>query len=82
MFPGRFEDFDSAVDVVVVDLLRLFDTLLDGSLCGLVVDNVGIGDEIVDGIFLGNRGLDEFVAPAARVGRLPTGTVWSLIPRS
>jgi len=63
---GGFEDVDCAVDVVLVDFFGLLDAFSDASLGGLVIDDIGVSDEFVDGVFVRDRGLNEFVA-ATRV---------------
>jgi hypothetical protein len=54
----------------LVDLLGFVDALADAGLCGLVVDHVGFGDEVVTEVVVSNRPLDEGVLAVAVRGGL------------
>lgn len=61
VFSGGFEDVDGAVDVVLVDCFRLLDALANARLCGLVIDDVAVFDELRDCGFVRDRPLYEGV---------------------
>ena len=53
MFAGGFEDRLGGIDIVLGDLSWVLDACPDTGLCGLMIDDVDVFDDLVYEFFIG-----------------------------